>query len=89
MDPLSNQCLICIMQAIKTGNLEAVLVWVGSFPPEKKITLVNTSTYQHSYTALHLAVKHNQPKIAKLLMDEGAGKLYNMYCEWSMIYLLF
>lgn len=74
------------MQAIKTGNLEAVIVWVGTLSPEKKKTLVNTIKYRQSYTALHLAVKHNQPEIAKLLMDEGAGKLSNMDCEWSMIY---
>ena len=61
------------MQAIRTGDLEAVVAWVGTLPPEEKKTLVNTTKYYDSSTALHLAAEYNQPEIAKLLMDEGAG----------------
>lgn len=49
--------------------------WLGTFPLDEKKDKVNTVKYHDSSTALHLAAEHNQPNIAKLLMDEGAGIL--------------
>ena len=41
--------------------------------------MLNTIKYNNSSTALHLAAEYNQPEIAKLLLDKGAGILINKY----------
>ena len=49
--------------------------WLATLPVDEKKTRLNTVKYYDSSTALHLAAEHNQPVIAKLLLDEGAGTL--------------
>lgn len=64
------------LQAIRTGNLVEVTAWLGTLPSgDEKKTILNTAKYNNSSTVLHLAAEYNQPKIAKLLLDEGAGRL--------------
>lgn len=48
--------------------------WLVTLPhgDAKKIKL-NATEYFDSSRPIHLAVKYNQPAIAKALLDEGAG----------------
>lgn len=51
------------------------MAWLATLPHDddaKKIKL-NTIEYFDSSKAIHLAAKYNQPTIAKVLLDEGAG----------------
>ena len=65
------------MQAIEKGDPEgAFSSWLESLPAssDEKTTILNTIRYNRSSTALHLAAEYNQPAIARLLLEEGAGR---------------
>lgn len=62
---------------------------------EEKKTVINTIRYNNSSTALHLAAEYNCPKIAKLLLDKGAGIPVmdinvhdDMQCVTKMLYII-
>ena len=58
------------LQAIREGNLGAITTWLDALPSGDD---VNKAKYYNSSTALHLAAEYNQPAIAKLLLERGAG----------------
>ena len=73
---------VIIWQAIEKGDTEGISTvasWLESLPSgdEKKAMLntINTIKYNNSSTALHLAAEYNQPEVAKLLLDKGAGNI--------------
>ena len=68
--------MLCV-QEIEKGDPEGAFAsWLESLPvsSDEKKTILNTIRYNHSSTALHLAAEYNQPVIARLLLDEGAGR---------------
>ena len=81
-----------LIKAIKAGNLEIVVGWLVTLQPESimhelnyhifnapdRLKVVGIVNARHTlYTALHLAAVYNQPVIAKLLLDKGAGIIYS------------
>ena len=68
--------LLQYIQAIEKGDPEGAFAsWLESLSVsgDEKKTVINTIRYNNSSTALHLAAEYNCPKIAKLLLDKGAG----------------
>jgi ankyrin repeat protein len=61
------------LQAIRAGEVAVVTAWLETLPSDD--TERKTVKYANSSTALHLAAEYNQPAIAKLLLDKGAGRL--------------
>lgn len=76
------------MQAIKAGNMEVVTDWLATLQPGTIMHVLNYHIFnvpdrlkavgivnarQPLYTALHLTAVYNQPMVAKLLLDKGAG----------------
>ncbi len=68
--------------------MEVVTDWLATLQPESIMHILNYHIFnapdrlkavgilnaRHTlYTALHLTAVYNQPKIAKLLLDKGAG----------------
>ena len=83
--PLSSMLFYILLQhhelkAIEKGDLEAVKSWLAALPDgDAKKTKLNTTEYYDSSRPIHLAAKHNQPEIARALLDEGAGT-YVLHC---------
>ena len=82
-----------IYQAIKEGRSEEVAIWLQCIPSGQVKQTVNTikCTDRHgvSYTALQYAADFNQPEVARLLLNAGAGNFLNqllLEVHWT-IYL--
>ena len=71
--------------------MEVVIDWLATLQPGSIMHILNYHIFnapdrlkvvgilnaRHTlYTALHLAAVYNQPMIAKLLLDKGAGMYY-------------
>ena len=78
-----------------------VRVWLQSLSSgENRVELINTIEYHDNdpkrvgrhpltgYTAAHLAAKWNQPKIAKVLLDKGAGKVLSQMSIYSIFFFV-
>ena len=72
-----------LFQAFWKGKSKVVAKWLKIIPPDQRKEIVNTVKYKTmfsgSYTALQYAAKYNRPKIARLLLDAGAGE--SDYCR--------
>ena len=86
--------LLILIKGIKAGNLEVVTGWLATLQPESIMHILNYHIFnapdrfkvvgianaRHTlYTALHLAAVYNQPMIARLLLEKGAGSYNNIY----------
>jgi ankyrin repeat protein len=81
--------IILCVQEIEKGDPEGTFAsWLESLPAssDEKKTILNTIRYNNSSTALHLAAEFNQPAIAKLLLDVGAGRYSSKLVSSRAIY---
>lgn len=66
------------------GDVESVTNWLATLPPgDKRKVELNKVKYKYYFglidgSALHLAAYYNQTAIAKLLLEQGSGKIILM-----------